>query len=259
MSTEIAIPEKTAEIIQRAEALREKALSLRVTDEASYTQAGFAMTELVSAKKKAHELFDPFVADAHAAHKAATARRAAVIDPLEKGERYCRDARAEWTRQEEEKRRAKQRRLDAEAAEATRRAEQQKREEADRLAREAATLRAQAADLEEQGVSEEAKALAEQARETEEMSDAIAAEPVETIIAKAVPVNVPIQIQGVSQRRDWEVAIADADRVPREWCEPDLARIRAAVKSSKGALKIPGVTVKETTRESVRTLGRAGQ
>lgn len=56
------------------------------------------------------------------------------------------------------------------------------------------------------------------------------------------------QAEGVSYRSKWVFAVVNPDIVPREYCAPDLAKIREVVQLQKGATKIPGVVVKEETQ-----------
>lgn len=45
-------------------------------------------------------------------------------------------------------------------------------------------------------------------------------------------------------RTDYVATITDATKVPREWCVPDEAAIRAFVRATKGATPIPGVEIR---------------
>lgn len=61
------------------------------------------------------------------------------------------------------------------------------------------------------------------------------------------------QTEGVSYRSRWVFAIVNADIVPREYCSPDLKKIREVVALQKGATNIPGVAVREDTQVASRS------
>lgn len=53
------------------------------------------------------------------------------------------------------------------------------------------------------------------------------------------------KVDGLTVVKRWVFTIDDPDAVPREFCEPVEALIRARVQSQRGATNIPGVTVRE--------------
>ena len=61
------------------------------------------------------------------------------------------------------------------------------------------------------------------------------------------------QAEGVSYKSTWKFAITNPDIVPREYCSPDLKKIREVVQLQKGATNIPGVLVKEETQVASRS------
>lgn len=66
----------------------------------------------------------------------------------------------------------------------------------------------------------------------------------------------PLDAAGLSTVATEVVEVVDAALVPREWCVPDLKRIKAAAKEQGELLAIPGVQVRRETavrRKAVRS------
>ncbi len=61
----------------------------------------------------------------------------------------------------------------------------------------------------------------------------------------------PVKVEGVSTRPVWKFEVTDAALVPREFCSPDVTKLRAAV--GDGAREIPGVRIFEEQVVVVRT------
>ena len=73
----------------------------------------------------------------------------------------------------------------------------------------------------------------------------------------AVPTSPAKKVRGVSSSRDWELVSIDEAKVPVDVAGTvirpvDSGAIMRLVRASKGTIKIPGVTYKETVRMSVR-------
>jgi hypothetical protein len=123
---------------------------------------------------------------------------------------------------------------------AWRAAEESRRREAERKAREAAEL--ERLKLQKAAERAEKRGLTDTADELQR-----AAHHVPTpVIASHVP-----KVDGLSVVKVWKFVVEDEDAVPREFCAPDLARIRNRVNSLRGATAIPGVRVYE--EESYRS------
>ena len=86
--------------------------------------------------------------------------------------------------------------------------------------------------------------LREQEKERAALKAAIQTNNSHELVALAIR-SAPVA-EGVSFRDDYEVAVEDLAAVPREWFNLDLARVKAAVKASKGQLQIPGIKVTKT-------------
>jgi hypothetical protein len=70
----------------------------------------------------------------------------------------------------------------------------------------------------------------------------------------AIMAQIPIQAEtpGVSMRDNWTFDVVDENAVPREFCSPDPAKIRAYVAAYKDKAAIPGVKVENRPIASVR-------
>jgi len=95
---------------------------------------------------------------------------------------------------------------------------------------------------EEQRAMREAAARAREAQETGE----VRAPPEEAdldapVVAKTSRAN----LGTVTYREDFDIKVVQPDQVPRDLCEPSMARIRARVKS--GVTDIPGILVTKRT------------
>jgi hypothetical protein len=62
-------------------------------------------------------------------------------------------------------------------------------------------------------------------------------------------------IDGSYNRTDWKFEIVDAFALPREYLQPNVEAIGAVVRSTRGAVAIPGVRVWSETKPVVRTGG----
>lgn len=69
-------------------------------------------------------------------------------------------------------------------------------------------------------------------------------------LVEAARLAAPGRVEGVSGRDVWRVEVTDPDLVPREYCSPDLAKLKAAVDA--GARTIPGVKVTAEVRVVAR-------
>jgi hypothetical protein len=107
-----------------------------------------------------------------------------------------------------------------------------------------AKLDAQAKEIQDK-LDIEAKALGQQAQKIE--------------APKVVPITLPPEPKvvrgegGISAtiRREWKPFIVNENLVPREYCSPDMAKIRQAVKG--GLREIPGVEIREEIIPITRT------
>jgi len=96
------------------------------------------------------------------------------------------------------------------------------REEAEKFRLE---LEQKAKKLEEQGKTEKAEEIKQQA---------------ETIITPVLA-NDTVKVAGISKMKVWKYRIVDESLIPREYLIPNEKMLTQIAKSTKGALKIPGV------------------
>ena len=114
------------------------------------------------------------------------------------------------------------------------REEERKRQIAEAEAREAARK-------EQERLNEQAMAAAERAQANHDIETAdaiIAAVPI--VQPAPVPVTAP-KIQGISTRQVWRFRITDAKAVPDEYKTINEALLGNLARSTKGAVKVPGV------------------
>lgn len=202
-----------------AAGLRERAGLWRVSSPDEYRDAGEELRNIKGARTRLDELRKSITAPLDAAKRAAMDLFREPTGWLEQAEAQVR--KAMLTFREEREREERRLREEAEA----------------RAAETRASLEASAARAASQGRLDDAAEL-----------DAAAGE------VRAVGVSRPQpEMQGVYARKSWDCEIVDPAALPREYLIPDLPRIRAVVKASKGLVQIPGVRTFE--RETLAVKG----
>lgn len=194
----------------QVQSLAAQAASMVIAEEADYGRAGEFLVTLKGMQKEVAATFDPVVAAAHQAHKAATAARAKHLDPLDGAERVIK-GRMSTFRQE-------QQRIAAQA-EAERQKILREQEEKERLER--------AVKAEEAGL--------------DDLADHILETPVALPAAVAPPPPPVAQTKGVAEVKVWKFEIVEPLAVSREFLAIDEAKIRQVVKSmGEGAAAVVG-------------------
>ena len=216
---ESALKTQTIDLEVRADALV-------VTNDEEYQDAAEFLKVLKDQAGKVKDFFKPIKDAAHKAHKEVCDREKMMLEPLTRAEAVIKKAAGGYLAEQERKRR-----------EAEERARRAAKEEADRRM-------AEAIELENQGRVEEAAAAMEEA----EIIDSATV---------AVPTSPAKKVKGVSSSKDWEIVSIDESKVPVDVAGTvirpvDSGAIMRLVRASKGTIKIPGVTYKETVRMSVR-------
>lgn len=206
--------------------LEVRADALSVTNDEEYQDAAEFLKVLKEQAGKVKDFFKPIKDAAHKAHKEICDREKMMLEPLTRAETVIKKATSGYLVEQERKRR--------EAEEQARKAA---KAEADRRM-------AEAIELENQGRVEEAAAAMEEA----EIIDSA------TVAIPTSPVN---KVKGVSYSRDWEIVSIDEPRVPMDVAGSvirpvDTGAVMRLIRASKGSIKIPGVTYKETVKMSVR-------
>lgn len=232
--------ETVVSVIENPNAVRENVLksqtvdfevraeALVVSNDEEYQDAAEFLKSLKEQAAKVKDFFKPIKDAAHKAHKEVCDREKMMLDPLNRAESVIKKAAGSYLAEKERKRR-----------EAEERARQAAKAEAERRL-------AEAIALENQGKTEEAAAAVEEA---------------EIIDGAAVTINIPAaiapKVKGVSSSRDWDIVGIDYAKVPvavsgtviRPVDEKAVMRL---IRASKGTIKIPGITYRETIKMSVR-------
>ena len=202
-------------IVSQADATLQDARALTVTDGHTYALAGERVTGLRALSKSIEAFFKDPIDLANKAHKALTAKRKGLIDPIEaEVTRLGRDM-ANYASEQE--------RI---AREAQAQAERESREQMQAAALE------QAADLEAQGLVSEAAAA----------MDAML-EPAPVVVSAALFALPVPKVEGVSYRETWTHRVVNPALVPREYLLVNDSAIAKVVAATKGAVHIPGVEV----------------
>jgi hypothetical protein len=230
MTTEIAVPEKQ-EIEQKLQTLSERALAIKVTDDASLLIADAVKSECLAMRKTVVDFFKPLKETAFAAHKAVTTAEAAELAKILPGETYVKQAMATYQQEQRRLREIEEARLLKLARE---------REEEERLAR-AAELEKEAAALKAAGQAEEAATVQQEAEQVLVTQAYVPppkmAAPVKTKNALKMIVDrdrlqtitdtlnsgaakVPPNIPGVRFFQKWEFEVFSAASVPDTYRRP---------------------------------------
>jgi hypothetical protein len=195
------------EIEKQALTIPEQALALQVVDNETYEQAGEMAKDTKRLLEEINKLLDPIISSANKTHKEAVARKKGLTEPLKEVDEIIRSRMTAYTQDQDNKRKAEEERLRAEAK---------------KLAEEEALRKAERAIA--QGASqEEAAAMIE---------------------VKAAPVvlqdNTP-KVKGISSRKNWKFRIVDEDKIPRKYMIPNKEMIGQTVRAEKDRTDIPGI------------------
>lgn len=194
-----------------------------IDDREGYTQCTEYVRMIASFIKDIDAAHKPGIEQAHAAHKAALAKRDEEKAPLLLADKKLRAAMVAYDNHQEKLRRESEaRRLaEAEAAEQARRLAEIERLEALR---------------EETGIDPTAAI------------EAIVNQPLEVVVE--APVKQTPKVEGVSYVKVWKWEITDKALIPREFLTVNESLITAHVKNQKGETSIPGIRAYEenTTR-----------
>ncbi len=203
------------------------AQALLVESDDDYREAADLSRKVKNAAAEITDFFKPLKDDAHKLHKSICSREKALLAPLTNAEATLKRSMGAYVLRKENERRA--------AEEAARRLAQ---EEAERKLAEA--------------VRQEAAGDAEKAQSA--MLDAQAADSMSRMMQVMAPAPTA---QGVSASKDWEIVNLDSAVVPvsfggMELRPVDVKAVMRMIRASKGSIRIPGVTYRETAKISVR-------
>lgn len=207
--------------------VEKQASEVEIKTEADYQYAGELTKQVKAAQKKVEEYWEPMRASTYAAYKSVTDHKKDMIDPLKNAEGILKKKISGYLMEVEKKRREEEEALRRQAE-----AEMQKK-----LAEAEAAEKNGDADAVEYAMAE--------------------AEVMEQVAASATVQVQETKVQGVSKKLDWKITKIDEAKVPIDVAgivvrPVDEKAIMNLIKSTKGKIKIPGVTYEETYNISVR-------
>jgi len=202
-----------------------EAYSIVVQNAQQYSGAAEFLKMLKDAQKKVKEYFEPMKTNAYQAWKEICAKENQMLDPLGKAEAEVKTKMLTFQREEEERRIAEQRRLQAIA-------DEKARKERERLQKEAEKLK------------------------TPELKEKRMAEA-ESVIAPVIQVQPETpKIDGISTRSIWKAEViskidfvkaAINDQNLLALLEIDLAKLNKIAQATKGQISYPGIRFYEET------------
>lgn len=239
-------------IRQEAASIIDTAASLQVVDAPSYERAVEIIAEIGGKQKLVEKQYramkDPIVQ----AGKTCDGFFRPALDKLDEARRSLTSSCSRYRAEQERIRREEEDRIRREQEAAARKAEEDRRA-AEALALEAAKKAQEAATSGDMLAQVEAEAEAEAAAEivsdatarSVEVANAVSAAPTVAAPAKTERLDSGAK---VTFAKRWSYEITNPNLVPREFCEPSPARIRAAVQA--GAREMAGVRIfeEETAR-----------
>lgn len=238
----------------------QRATSIIVRSAPERTEAMEFLKAVKSANKQASEFFTPIVDAAHKSWKQAIASRDSILAPLKTAEERVKLTVTTYDREEEERRLAEQRRLQAESDERARRERLKIEQEAAKqraIKEENAQLAAEARRKAEEAEGAERKRLLTEADAAERKAGIAAAklgvkeELAATIIAPIITVAAQEKQNGEATRQRWKMKLTDKAALIKAAAEGnglaaslllyDEAAGNKLASSIKGAVQIPGV------------------
>lgn len=215
---EMTVKEREAMLDKEVSAIELRAQSLVVETSEDYAVAGNLARDVKTAQKKVDEYWEPMRKSTYEAYKSVTDHKKEMTDPLKNAETILKKKMSAYKVEEERKR----------------------REEEERLRRIA---------------QEEAQKKLQEAIDAEAAGDADAMEyamaEAEAYDSQMTFVQAPkTKVDGVSQRKTWEIKSIDLSKLPCEMggvvLRPaDEQAIMGLIRTSKGHVEIPGVQYEE--------------
>lgn len=264
--------------------LADRGAALTITDTAGYAAGGVLLREIKAAAKTLDERRKSITAPLDAAKRAVMDLFREPTDRLDAAEVAVKRGLAEYDaeqqrqaqaraaaerdriRKEEEERQRKAAEAQAAREEEERLVQRRREREAERLRDEAERAAAEApgsfgvdlaafAAQEAADAAEAARKAAEVRAREEAYQETLRREAAEKAAAR-VQVVAPVRLAGVSYRELWRCEVIDAGAVPREYLTPDMTKIGAVVRATKGSLQIPGVRIWSETSTAAQAAER---
>lgn len=200
------------EIKNESSSIIETANSMNITNQEDLEYAAGFLKNIKSTQKKIKDYWEEPIKVADLAHKKLTSKRAEMLEPLQNSEKIIKDKISDYTITMERLKREEEERIRAEQ-------EQQALEQL----QEAERLKAEGNEVEAQIAEENAVAMSQ------------------------IDIKVDSKVEkvaGLSFRKDYEIIVADATKVPAyingtEIRKIDLAQIKRFVKMTNNGVQIP--------------------
>jgi len=222
--------EKKNQYAAKSKIFRENCFSLKVTDDNEYEVAAELMQVASKEVKAINEFMDPEIKTAHKLHRALTAKKNAIIDPLTEGKKFLSGVMGAYSDEVERK----------------------QKEEAAELAREAR-------EKDEKARAAEMKRRDEEAKSHEDSGDKATAEMIRNQPAPQVSHSAPISIirkpkvANISHTSFWKVEVVCKELVPDIYKEIKQGLLDSQATKFKGEIKISGCVIRKGTRTNSRT------
>lgn len=207
------------EIKNESSSIVETANNMNITNQEDLEYAAGFLKDIKSTQKKIKEYWEEPIKRAYEAHKALKAKANEMLEPLQNSEKIIKEKISDYTITMERLKREEEERIRAEQ-------EQQALEQL----QEAERLKAEGNEIEAQIAEENAVAMSQ------------------------IDIKVDSKVEkvaGLSFRKDYEIIVEDATKVPAyingtEIRKIDLAQIKRFVKMTNNGVQIPGIKVNET-------------
>lgn len=218
---------KEEEIQQNVSMVEVRAKAMTITSNEDYEKAAEFGQQIKAQAKVVTDFFKPMKDNAYKAHKAVCDREKTMLKPLQEAEKILKKSIAAYQKEQEQKKR--------------------ELEEKMRLV----------AEAEKEKKLNEAAALEEEGNQEAAETALMEAQMVETVAASAAVVMDTPKAKGVSSSKDWEIESIDHQKVPvmfsgMEIRPVDEKAVMRLIRASKGSIRIPGITYKETIKVSIR-------
>lgn len=208
--------------------IEQQVSAVEIRNDNEYAAAGELTRQVKTMQKNVNDYWEPMRVSTYEAYKSVTDHKKEMLTPLEKAEKILKSKMADYTMEQERKRR--------------------EQEEAMRRLAQAETEKKlnEAIEAEKAGDTEKAEAAMTEA----EVMQSVA-------VGGMIPSQAP-KAAGVSQSKTWAIKSIDASKVPVEIfgavLRPvDEKAVLALIKATKGTIQIPGVEYEQTVSISIRT------
>jgi hypothetical protein len=201
----------------------EWANKLTVANHDEYKVALDRLAGIKSLAGRIADFFAPMKKAAADSHKQICAKEKSVLGPLELAEKQAKGVLLAFQRVEDDKRRAEERKLQAEADERARKEREKLQKAAEKL---------KTPELKQQRLAEAAQ-----------------------VVAPVVAVAAPPKVAGVATRKTWKARVVSPELIPREYLMVDEKKLDRLAKALGGEAKVLGV---EFYEEASLAVGKAG-